>query len=183
MDPKLRAWVESQQHLPACLRDFHAQKLFFKWLVWDRIAASRKKDQGSSYTDGLNFVNLQVATIDYTLWFLALCGYRLVKSRKPLPFYDLEGTLREYDQRLMAQQAAVLGEALGKKPVAVELPAPTEELEPGVLAGEFLPLELENARLRGALGEAIDDLSGCILCVDGRKLLERIARLKEALND
>lgn len=113
-------WLDKQEHLPTELRDFHDQKLFFKWIVWDRMEASKQKQSriqrlmGDAF-EGINFINLQVAVIDYVLWYLGMHGYRLVKSRKPLPFYDLRETMRAYDNELLEQQTASLKQMMDEE--------------------------------------------------------------------
>lgn len=104
-----QAWLKSGEYLPPDLRDFHDQKLFFKWLVWKKMGPK----EADPYLKGLNFVNVQIAVIDYFLWFMARCGYTLQRSRKKgVQFASLEATMRAYDTELCAQQAASLSEIL-----------------------------------------------------------------------
>lgn len=106
--PALKAWLRTGEYLPEELRDFHDQKLFFKWLVWSKMGQTE-----GSYLEGINFVNLQVATIDYFLWFMAAFGYKLQRCRKTgVPFADLAATMQAYDRELMEQSARELEAAL-----------------------------------------------------------------------
>lgn len=108
---RLRAWLDSGRHLPKPIRDFHDAKLFFKWLVWDRM----KDKADDPYLKGINFVSAQVFVIDYFLWFMAAHGYTLQKTKKDFPTYDLQNTMTEYEKRLSAQQFTVLSEVMKKR--------------------------------------------------------------------
>jgi hypothetical protein len=111
----LTEYVKRGEHLPPELRDFHDQKLFFKWLVWEKLAQAQAKlkeegnDHSASMVEGLDFASAQIFTFDYFLWFMAMFGYKLQRIRKrDLRFYDLGAAMREYSDQLMDQQAAAL---------------------------------------------------------------------------
>jgi len=103
--PDVKEWLKSGEYLPDELRDFHAQKLFFKWLVWKQMGG--EGELKSPYLQGLNFVMLQVAVIDYFLWFMGAFGYKLQRTRKKgVEFYNLPETMKAYDNELMEQSRA-----------------------------------------------------------------------------
>jgi hypothetical protein len=109
----LTDYLKSGEHLPPELRDFHDAKLFFKWLVWEKVEGRRKQLDSADEThsnmmlEGLNLANAQIFTIDYFLWFMALFGYKLQRIRKSdLEFYDLRDAMAEYSEQLTQEQAA-----------------------------------------------------------------------------
>jgi hypothetical protein len=78
----LENWLNSGEYLPEILRDFHDQKDIFKvmhYLYQDNESAKRVP----------NWVNGQIYTIDWFLWFMASRGYTLQKSRKNIDFNDM----------------------------------------------------------------------------------------------
>ena len=82
-DDKLIAWLESGQHLPKHLRDFHDQKDFFKSMHF-----LQQDNEGSE--NNPNWVQGHIYIIDYFLWFMASRGYTLQKSRKKnIKFKDI----------------------------------------------------------------------------------------------
>ena len=96
-------YVKSGQHLPPELRDFHDQKLLFKWLVWEKLEKARSKNPAESalHAEGLNWVNAHVFTVDYFLWFMGMFGYTLQRSRKKgVQFYDLSAAMDAYQRQL-----------------------------------------------------------------------------------
>ena len=83
MNNELQEWLESGEYLPEILRDFHDQKDIFKvmhYLYQDNESADRVP----------NWINGQIYTIDWFLWFMASRGYTLQKSRKDVEFRPLE---------------------------------------------------------------------------------------------
>ena len=83
MNNELQEWMESGEYLPEILRDFHDQKDLFKvmhYLYQDNESADRSP----------NWIDGQIYTIDWFLWFMASRGYTLQKSRKDVEFRPLE---------------------------------------------------------------------------------------------
>jgi hypothetical protein len=71
---KLDAWRNSGKYLPEPLRDFHAQKDFFKAMHH----AYREDDpRGEMPT----WVTGHIYTVDWFLWYIAARGYTLQKTR------------------------------------------------------------------------------------------------------
>lgn len=100
-------YVKSGEHLPVELRDFHDAKLFFKWLVWEKLDKAREKLKAEDQThsnrmlEGLDFASAQIFTIDYFPWFMGMFGYKLQRVRKSdVEFYDLTAAMKEYQKHL-----------------------------------------------------------------------------------
>mgnify|MGYP003432310755 CR=1 FL=1 len=82
MNSEIKKYLETGKHLPVFLRDFHDQKDLFKFmhhLYKDNLKAEEKP----------NWVQGQIYTIDWFLWFIASHGYTLQKSRKKIRFYKI----------------------------------------------------------------------------------------------
>ena len=84
MSDELKNWLESGEYLPEILRDFHDQKDIFKvmHMLYQQDAEQAK--------DMPNWVNGQIYTIDWFLWFMASRGFTLQKSRKDIDFRPIE---------------------------------------------------------------------------------------------
>jgi hypothetical protein len=96
MDQALTAWLESQQHLPSPLRDFHDQKDLF-------AAMHDLADvQGHQLAGAVDRIAGQSYVIDVFLWFMARRGYTLQRSRARLPFRDLRTDVAESRARRLA---------------------------------------------------------------------------------
>lgn len=123
---ELTEYVKSGEHLPPELRDFHDAKLFFKWLVWEKVERRRAECEASGAVssmmlEGLDFAKAQIFTIDYFLWFMAMFGYKLQRIRKnDMQFYDLSSAMREYSERLSKQQFDALSQALKTTKTEIE---------------------------------------------------------------
>ncbi len=81
-------YLEAKNHLPDELKDFHDQKDLFKTIhqLW-------AKD--SKPLENVNWVDGQIYTMDFFLWFMALNGYKLQKIKsKHTEFYDLSKTIK-----------------------------------------------------------------------------------------
>jgi len=72
----LTNWLQSGEHLPKKLRDFHDQKDFFK--------SMHHIFQDSPHTDTPHWVIGHRYVIDWFLWFMASRGYTLQKTRKKI---------------------------------------------------------------------------------------------------
>ncbi len=71
----LSEYLESGEHLPKFLRDFHDQKDFFKSMHY-LCEGSEGSDEKPNWVEG------HIYTIDWFLWFMASRGYTLQKCRK-----------------------------------------------------------------------------------------------------
>ena len=73
----LQQWLDSGEYLPSFLRDFHDQKDLFK--------AMHLLYEGNPESDSVgkpDWMDGQVYTIDWFLWYMAGRGYTLQKTRK-----------------------------------------------------------------------------------------------------
>lgn len=86
MSDKLAEWLESGEYMPPEFRDFHAQKDLFKAMHYTITNA----DKNGNPRDGHIYV------VDTFLWYMARCGYTLQKSRKQVPFRDMEDDIQRY---------------------------------------------------------------------------------------
>lgn len=76
-------FLQSGEYLPEFLRDFHDQKDFFKSMHFLYQDSEGAEDKPS-------WVNGQIYTIDWFLWFAASRGYTLQKCRrKGIEFYPM----------------------------------------------------------------------------------------------
>lgn len=104
----VQEYLESGMYLPHFMRDFHDQKDIFKFLdeVQERnIEKNRNGDRG----DSVNWRTAQVYTIDIFLWVMARHGYTLQRSRKKLPFSDIDRTIEVENERRRKEMATSLG--------------------------------------------------------------------------
>lgn len=98
----LREFMDSGKYLPPPLRDFHDMKDTFKAL--HETVSVKDND----YCKAIGWVAGQCYVIDIFLWWMALHGYTLQRSRKALPFYDLSETVdTARDRRTTAQIEAL----------------------------------------------------------------------------
>ena len=90
------AYVQTEKHLPSELRDFHAQKAIFK-RVWRMVTKSREKHPDrTDYLRDMDWMAGHIFVIDFFLWFMALHGWTLQRSRvRDVNFYDLESTVKQ----------------------------------------------------------------------------------------
>jgi hypothetical protein len=79
---KLSDWMKSGDYLPEFMRDFHCQKDLFK-----EIHSLYRDNEGAD--EKPSWVQGQIYVVDWFLWYMAMRGYTLQKSRKDLPFRDL----------------------------------------------------------------------------------------------
>jgi hypothetical protein len=126
-------WMESGKYLPPVLRDFHDQKDFFKFIDM-KVGKRREKEAAGghpdTYLDGYNWVMLHVLTIDFVLWFLALHGYTLQRSRRRFPFRQwsaLDKEAREYWFAKCEKVWPLLPKAAAQHPASSPLEAPGAE--------------------------------------------------------
>jgi len=95
---KLTEWLKSGEYLPPELRDFHDQKDLFK-AMHNTI---HNANENGNPRDGHIYV------VDTFLWYMARCGYTLQKSRKQVPFKDMEDDIQRYkDEMTQAFQSMI----------------------------------------------------------------------------
>lgn len=82
MDNEIKKYLNSGNHLPEFLRDFHDQKDLFKFMH-SLYQDNKNSDNKPNWVDG------QIYVIDWFLWFMASHGYTLQKSRKRIRFYKI----------------------------------------------------------------------------------------------
>jgi len=90
MADKLSEWLQSGEYMPTEFRDFHAQKDLFK-AMHNTIHSA---NENGNPRDGHIYV------VDTFLWYMARCGYTLQKSRKKLPFMDVEDDIQRYKNEI-----------------------------------------------------------------------------------
>lgn len=86
----LYAWLKSGDYMPQEFRDFHAQKDLFQAM---HNTIQNANDNGNS-RDGHIYV------VDTFLWYMARCGYTLQRSRKQVPFKNMEDDISRYKKEM-----------------------------------------------------------------------------------
>ena len=104
----VQEYLESGMYLPPFMRDFHDQKDVFKFLD-DVQERSIEKHRNGDRSDSVNWRTAQVYTIDIFLWVMARHGYTLQRSRKKLPFSDIDCTVGAENDRRRKEMAEALG--------------------------------------------------------------------------
>lgn len=95
---KLSKWLTSGEYLPYFMRDFHDQKDVFKAM---HNTITNANDNGNP-RDGHIYV------IDTFLWYMARCGYTLQKSRKDVPFRDMQDDIDRYKSEMTEALSKIL---------------------------------------------------------------------------
>ncbi len=93
-------WLKSGKYLPKPLRNFHDQKEVFK-----AIHQIIKDDHTSNRPD---WVTGQIYVIDVFLWFMAMRGYTLQRTRRKGEYRDLADDVRAANEQRNA--VPVLGQ-------------------------------------------------------------------------
>lgn len=83
---RLSEWLNSGEYLPRFMRDFHDQKDIFKTMH----NTIHNADDNGNPRDGHIYV------VDTFLWYMARCGYTLQRSRKDVPFKELQEDIDRY---------------------------------------------------------------------------------------
>lgn len=87
-------WLSSGLYLPRVIRDFHDQKAVFKW-VWRKLEKRMAEDHSCRmYIGSMNWTGAQVFVIDHFLWWMAMHGYTLQRSRSRDDFAEWESSIR-----------------------------------------------------------------------------------------
>lgn len=87
-DDPLYAWLKSGDYMPQEFRDFHAQKDLFQ-AMHNTI---QNANENGNARDGHIYV------VDTFLWYMARCGYTLQRSRKKVPFKNMDDDIKKYWQ-------------------------------------------------------------------------------------
>ncbi|WP_233979598.1 hypothetical protein [Pectobacterium versatile] len=95
----LAEWLESGEYLPDFMRDFHAQKDIFKAM---HNTITNANDNGN-WRDGHIYV------VDTFLWYMARCGYTLQKSRKQVPFRNMNDDISKDKEAAAKRFTQILG--------------------------------------------------------------------------
>lgn len=95
---RLSQWLTSGEYLPSFMRDFHDQKDVFKAM---HNTITNANDNGNP-RDGHIYV------VDTFLWYMARCGYTLQKSRKDVPFKDMQDDIDRYKSEMTEAFAKTL---------------------------------------------------------------------------
>lgn len=84
-------WMRKGKYLPEPLRDFHDQKDTFK--------AIHEIINANDVTKKISWIDAQIYVIDVFLWFMALRGYTLQRSRAGHDFSDLRGAVIDQKEK------------------------------------------------------------------------------------
>lgn len=87
---KLSEWLTSGEYLPLFMRDFHDQKDVFKAM---HNTITNANENGNP-RDGHIYV------VDTFLWYMARCGYTLQRSRKDVPFKEMQDDIDRYNREM-----------------------------------------------------------------------------------
>lgn len=109
----LDRWLRSGRYLPPRLRDFHAQKDVFKALAPMLEKYQQKTAKHYEALRNLSWPEMQMATIDVFLWFMAMHGYTLQPSRAAVTFRNLDEAIEAEREASRAALSKILGQALG----------------------------------------------------------------------
>lgn len=90
MSDELANWLESGEYMPPEFRDFHNQKDLFK-AMHNTI---NNANENGNWRDGHIYV------VDTFLWYMARCGYTLQRSRKKVPFRNMEDDIQRYKNEI-----------------------------------------------------------------------------------
>lgn len=107
----MQEWM-NHDYLPAFMRDFHDQKDIFKRI--NEMVEKRKekniKDNKAYWNDDYpNWVGAHIYVIDFFLWYMALCGYTLQKSRRHFEFQDMQEDLADYKREYLKRMDKAMG--------------------------------------------------------------------------
>ena len=109
-DSGRKAWLKSGEYLPEMLQDFHDQKDLFK-----AIHEQYRLHESQGHSDvPIDWVQAQIYTVDRFLWFMAEHGYTLQRSRKRVPFCDLDATVQH--RKKIRDEA--MAKAMGLTPIS-----------------------------------------------------------------
>ncbi len=100
-DDPLYAWLKSGNYMPPEFRDFHDQKNLFK-AMHNTI---QNANENGNARDGHIYV------VDTFLWYMARCGYTSQRSRKKVPFKNMEDDINKYWQEASERFSKVLAGA------------------------------------------------------------------------
>jgi hypothetical protein len=112
MISKYADWIATGKYLPQPLRDFHDQKRLFKRIhvnVGRKIKKNMEERGYDSYLQGLNWCMAHVYVIDFFLWFMALHGYTLQRSRQRFAFDDLDETMQDFEKQQIEEYKDIFG--------------------------------------------------------------------------
>lgn len=89
-----KSYVESGDHLPKPLKDFHNMKDVFKLLH------RKYGEAGTSYYKGtaceINWMDGSCYVVDWFLWFMAQRGWAMQRSRAKVEFTNLSEEIAEF---------------------------------------------------------------------------------------
>ncbi len=100
MKEEMRQWLNSQGNLPDFMRDFHDQKDLFKSMfrMW--------QEQAKESIPNVVWTDAMVFTVDFFLWFMAMHGYTLQRTRKKgIQFYSIIETVKHANKTSLDELA------------------------------------------------------------------------------
>lgn len=104
MSNALTRWRQRGKHLPAFMRDFHDQKDVFKTMHHMYQPKADDMIKVPTWIEGHTYI------IDWFLWFMALHGYTLQKTRTKLEFNSLDENIAAMKKYQSDQFSAMLKE-------------------------------------------------------------------------
>lgn len=106
-------YVNSGEHLPTFLRDFHDQKDLFKTI------SARYRNEATD-PQMPNWTMAQIYTIDWFLWFLGQHGWTLQRSRAKVEFRDIHESVKETMDEMRTAFFAALKAEKNKEQATLE---------------------------------------------------------------
>lgn len=104
---ELKTYMDNNEHLPSFMKDFHDQKDLFKAIY------EQWKDGKHEVLESVSWANAHIFTIDFFLWWMALHGYTLQKSRKKnVDFYNPIETIEKCRNIRIGKSSEILKNAL-----------------------------------------------------------------------
>jgi hypothetical protein len=94
MNKPYQQFVESSEHLPAPIQDFHDAKDVFK-TMWAQFSLEKFPPAIKNF----GWINCQILVIDIFLWWMAKRGWTLQRSRAKVNFLDLDKDIEEYQRK------------------------------------------------------------------------------------
>lgn len=95
---KLEEFMSENNYLPPFMQDLHDIKNIFK-AIEDSIITNRRKSDNPLFSNSegnITWCQGLIYTTEIFLYFMAHHGYTLQKSKRNLPFYELEDTINEW---------------------------------------------------------------------------------------
>lgn len=126
-------WRDAKRHLPAFLKTYEGQKLFFE-MVHEITRVPEDDQAGLRKTLSVDVPQAHCYVIDRLLWCLARHGWTLQRSRANVQFDSLDAHLAWTEEHLMERRKRFYGAILGTGAAASEPEAPVPSATPAPVA-------------------------------------------------